>query len=197
SNITLEQAQTIYEKNATDQDLLDELKKTLGYWIDPVDTYTNILKSVQDHTFQLNQLGDAFTNLESRHSAFKGLFEDYVLHSKRLGNSPQKQADTISGLLAAIGKWDLVKTQGDSLGDAYEYLISQFASESGKKAGEFYTPQKVSELLTRLTLVGKNYQNGMAVYDPAMGSGSLLLNFRNYVANSDRILYFGQEMNAS
>ncbi|MBA1433864.1 type I restriction-modification system subunit M [Bombilactobacillus bombi] len=197
SNITLEQAQAIYEENATDQDLLDELKNTLGYWIDPADTYTNILKSVQDHTFQLNQLGDAFTKLESRNSAFEGLFEDYDLHSKRLGNSPQKQADTIAGVLAAIGKLELVKTESDSLGDAYEYLISQFASESGKKAGEFYTPQKVSELLTRLTLVGKNYQNGMAVYDPAMGSGSLLLNFRNYVANYDRITYFGQEINTS
>ena len=76
-------------------------------------------------------------------------------------------------------------------------MISQFASESGKKAGEFYTPQQVSELLTRLTLVGKDYSTGMTVYDPAMGSGSLLLNFKKYVTPPDRITYYGQEINTS
>jgi len=94
---------------------------------------------------------------------------------------------------------ELVQSPGDTLGDAYEYLISQFASESGKKAGEFYTPQKVSELLTRLTLVGKQYPEGMTVYDPTMGSGSLLLNFKKYIGESqkDEIIYYGQEINTS
>ncbi|MCH5462738.1 type I restriction-modification system subunit M [Lactobacillus sp. LC28-10] len=194
---SLEEAQKIYEDNATDSDLIDELKDTFGYVIQPESTYTNILKSVDDHSFQLNQLGDAFTKLESFGAEFEGLFDDYDLYSKRLGNNAQKQADTIAGVLSAIGKLELVKTAGDSLGDAYEYLIGQFASESGKKAGEFYTPQKVSELLSRLTLVGKNYKDGMTVYDPAMGSGSLLLNFKKYSDAADRITYFGQEINTS
>lgn len=194
---TLTQAQQLYEQNTSNSALLQELQATFGYVIEPEYTYTNILKAVNNHTFQLQQLGDAFNKLESTGEEFDGLFEDYDLYSKRLGNTAQKQADTIAGVIAAIGKLEIVKTPGDSLGDAYEYLISQFASETGKKAGEFYTPQKVSELLTRLTLVDKDYSKGMNVYDPAMGSGSLLLNFRNYVKHPDRIAYYGQEINTS
>ncbi|WP_283678413.1 type I restriction-modification system subunit M [Lentilactobacillus sp. Marseille-Q4993] len=194
---TLEDAQKVYEENADNPDLLEELRADFGYVIQPQYTYTNILKLVNDHTFQLSELQNAFTSLEGSSSVFEGLFDDYDLYSKRLGSSAQKQADTISGVISAIGKLELVKTSGDSLGDAYEYLISQFASESGKKAGEFYTPKQVSELLTKLTLVGKDYSDGMTVYDPAMGSGSLLLNFKRFIKNGDRITYFGQEINTS
>lgn len=197
SDGTLEQAQEVYEENVNEQDLIDELKMSLGYVIEPEYTYNSILKAVNDHSFQVKQLGDAFNKLESSDQDFEGLFDDYDLYSKSLGSTAQKRTDTIANVIQAIGKIELVKTPGDSLGDAYEYLISQFASESGKKAGEFYTPQQVSELLTRLTLVGKDYTNGMAVYDPAMGSGSLLLNFKKYVPNHDRITYYGQEINTS
>ncbi|MBA1392412.1 type I restriction-modification system subunit M [Lactobacillus sp. XV13L] len=194
---TLEQGQKLYEENADDPDLINELQQSLGYVIEPTYTYSSILKMVNNHTFQMKQLGDAFNKLESADHDFDGLFDDYDLYSKSLGGTAQKRTDTIAGVLQAIGKIELVKTSGDSLGDAYEYLISQFASESGKKAGEFYTPQQVSELLTRLTLVGKDYTQGMTVYDPAMGSGSLLLNFKKYVHNHDRITYYGQEINTS
>ncbi|RHW54837.1 type I restriction-modification system subunit M [Lactobacillus bombicola] len=194
---TLEQAQQIYEENAGDQELINELRLSLGYIIEPKYTYNSILQAVNNHSFQVNQLGDAFNKLESIAPDFDGLFNDYDLYSNSLGSTAQKKTDTIANVLQAIGKIELVKTPGDSLGDAYEYLISQFASESGKKAGEFYTPQQVSELLTRLTLVDKDYSNGMAVYDPAMGSGSLLLNFKKYVSNPERITYYGQEINTS
>ncbi|MFV4927310.1 type I restriction-modification system subunit M [Lactobacillus delbrueckii subsp. allosunkii] len=196
-DVTLDKAQKIYEENLEEEDLLEEVKDELGYLIEPEYTYTKILDNANDGSFQLNQLGDAFNKLESQGSSFEGLFDDYDLYSKRLGQNLQKQTDTIAGVIKAIGKLELVKTPGDTLGDAYEYLISQFASESGKKAGEFYTPQEVSELLARLTLVGKDYSSGMSVYDPAMGSGSLLLNFRKYVPNSSRITYYGQEINTS
>ncbi len=194
----LDEAQEIYEANASDEDLISELKEEFGYVIRPEDTYTHLLAEVQAHTFQVNQLNDAFTNLSRSGAEFEGLFDDYDLYSKRLGNTAQRRADTISGVLSAIGGLDLVKEPGDTLGDAYEYLIGQFASESGKKAGEFYTPQKVSELLTRLTLLGKDYHDGMTVYDPAMGSGSLLLNFKKYLTvGKDRVTFFGQEINTS
>ena len=196
-NGTLEEAQKIYEDNADNVELVNELCLSLGYVIEPAYTYNSILSAVNNHSFQVNQLGDAFNKLESSNSDFEGLFEDYDLYSKRLDSTPQKRTDTIAEVLQAIGKIELVKTPGDSLGDAYEYLISQFASESGKKVGEFYTPQQVSELLTRLTLVGKDYSAGMTVYDPAMGSGSLLLNFKKYVTPPDRITYYGQEINTS
>ena len=194
---TLDEAQKIYEDNAEDAELVNELRVSLGYVIEPEYTYNSILNAVNNHTFQVKQLGDAFNKLESSDQDFEGLFDDYDLYSKSLGSTAQKRTDTLAGVIQAIGKIELVKTPGDSLGDAYEYLISQFASESGKKAGEFYTPQQVSELLTRLTLVGKDYSAGMTVYDPAMGSGSLLLNFQKYGSAHDRVTYYGQEINTS
>ncbi|WGT59406.1 N-6 DNA methylase [Ligilactobacillus salivarius] len=196
-NISLEEAQKLYEENQDDQYLIEELDIKFNYVIEAKNTYTNILKSINNHTFQVSQLGDAFNSIESQGKEFEGLFDDYDLYSKRLGNTAQKQSDTISEVLSAIGKLEIVKTPEDTLGNAYEYLIKQFASESGKKAGEFYTPQKVSRLLARLTLVDKDYTDGMTVYDPTMGSGSLLLNFRKYVEHSERITYFGQEINTS
>lgn len=194
---TLNEAQKLYEENAEDDDLRDELMDTFSYVIDPENTFTKIMEHVNDHSFQIVNLADAFKEIEGTNEIFEGLFDDVDLFSRRLGSNAQKQADTISSVLSAISGLELVKSPGDTLGDAYEYLISQFASESGKKAGEFYTPQKVSELLTRLTLVGKDYEAGMTVYDPAMGSGSLLLNFKKYAKRKDEVIYYGQEINTS
>lgn len=194
---TIAEAQELYEENAADEDLRDELMDTFSYVISPENTFTKVMEHVNDHSFQIVNLADAFKEVEGTNEIFEGLFDDIDLFSRRLGSNAQKQADTISSVLAAISELDLVKSSGDSLGDAYEYLIGQFASDSGKKAGEFYTPQKVSELLTRLTLVGHNYPDGITVYDPAMGSGSLLLNFKKYTKQKDEIIYYGQEINTS
>ncbi|MBN7276668.1 type I restriction-modification system subunit M [Lactobacillus acetotolerans] len=206
---TLEEAFNLYKENAEDQDLQDELKATFSYSIEPQHTYTYLIKEI-DHkitedgkvkTFQISDLADAFKDIESTGSEFDGLFDDVDLYSRRLGSTPQKQADTISSVLSALSNVEIVKTSSDVLGDAYEYLIGQFASETGKKAGEFYTPQQVSELLTRLTLVNRHYPEGMTVYDPAMGSGSLLLNFKKYAKKynikPEEIIYYGQEINLS
>lgn len=175
---TLDQAQKLYDDNADDPDLQDALEDTLAYSISPENTFTTIMSHVNDHTFQLSNLSEAFKEIEGYGDTFEGLFNDIDLFSQRLGNTAQKQANTISNVLSAVSKIELVKANNDVLGDAYEYLIKQFASETGKKAGEFYTPAQVSELLTRLTLVNRDYPNGMNVYDPTMGSGSLLLNFK-------------------
>ena len=194
---SLEEAQKLYEENAEDEDLREELMDTFSYVISPDNTFTKIMEHVNDHSFQIVNLADAFKEIEGTNEIFEGLFDDVDLFSRRLGSNAQKQADTISSVLTAISELELVKSSGDSLGDAYEYLIGQFASDSGKKAGEFYTPQKVSELLTRLTLVDRDYLEGMTVYDPAMGSGSLLLNFKKYTKRKDEIIYYGQEINTS
>ena len=194
---SLEEAQKLYEENAEDGDLREELMDTFSYVISPDNTFTKIMEHVNDHSFQIVNLADAFKEIEGTNEIFEGLFDDVDLFSRRLGSNAQKQADTISSVLTAISELELVKSSGDSLGDAYEYLIGQFASDSGKKAGEFYTPQKVSELLTRLTLIDRDYPEGMTVYDPAMGSGSLLLNFKKYTKRKDEIIYYGQEINTS
>lgn len=194
---TLDQAQKLYDDNADDPDLQDALEDTLAYSISPENTFTTIMSHVNDQTFQLSNLSEAFKEIEGYGDTFEGLFNDIDLFSQRLGNTAQKQADTISNVLSAVSKIELVKANNDVLGDAYEYLIKQFASETGKKAGEFYTPAQVSELLTRLTLVNRDYPNGMNVYDPTMGSGSLLLNFKKYAQKKNEIIYYGQEINTT
>lgn len=194
---TLDQAQKLYDENADDPDLQDELVDTLAYSISPSKTFTTIVSHINDHTFQLSTLSEAFKEIEGYGDTFEGLFKDIDLFSPRLGSTAQKQANTISDVLTAISKIELVKAKNDVLGDAYEYLIKQFASETGKKAGEFYTPRQVSELLTRLTLINRDYPNGMNVYDPTMGSGSLLLNFKRFAQKKDEIIYYGQEINTT
>ena len=202
---TLDESFDLYEKNSEDQDLQRDLRATLSYSIEPQHTYTYLIKEI-DHkvtengkikTFQISDLVTAFKDIEGTGSEFDGLFKDVRLYSDRLGSTPQKRVDTISNVLKALSGVEIVKTSSDVLGDAYEYLIKQFASETGKKAGEFYTPHEVSELLTRLTLVNKHYPEGMTVCDPAMGSGSLLLNFKTYADKPEEIIYYGQEINLS
>ena len=210
-DLSLADTQKLYEENYKDDDLQEELKDTFSYIIDPHHTFTYILDEINGYaredgkikTFQISDLADAFNDIESSgvDADFEGLFQDVQLYSQRLGLNAQKQADTIANVIKAIGNLEIVKTAKDTLGDAYEYLLGQFASETGKKAGEFYTPQEVSELLTKLTLVGKKYPEGMSVYDPTMGSGSLLLNFKKHIhdvdGKDDEIIYFGQEINVS
>lgn len=94
---------------------------------------------------------------------FADLFIDIDLYSNRLGNGDQKQSDTIYSLIKEIDKADLLNSDADILGNAYEYLIGQFASETGKKAGEFYTPQAVSKILTKIEIKGKENKKGLSV----------------------------------
>ena len=212
ADLSLEKCQELYVKYYQEDDLWNELKGTLMYVIEPKHTFTYILQEINGEartedgnikTFQISDLADAFNDIEGTSNDYRGLFQDVQLYSPRLGANAQKQADTIAEVIKAIGKINLISQddKSDTLGDAYEYLIGQFASETGKKAGEFYTPQKVSELLTKLTLIGKKYPEGMSVYDPAMGSGSLLLNFKKFIKSAngdpDRIIYYGQEINIS
>lgn len=123
---------------------------------------------------------------------FEQLFSELDLNATRLGKAVSQRNSLISKVLLHLDKIDfrLADSKVDILGDAYEYLISQFASGAGKKAGEFYTPQEVSEILARIVTSGKKELK--SVYDPACGSGSLLLRIGKY-AKVDR--YFGQEMN--
>ena len=96
------------------------------------------------------QLQKAFNNIEQSDPIFADLFADIDLYSNRLGTGDQKQSDTVASLIKEIDKADLLNSDAEILGNAYEYLIGQFASETGKKAGEFYTPQAVSKILTAL-----------------------------------------------
>ena len=142
-------------------------------------------------------LKKAFNHVEQSDPIFANLFADVDLYSTRLGSGEQKQSATVAEVVKKINEADLLNHEGDVLGDAYEYLIGQFASETGKKAGEFYTPQAVSQILTRVAIQGQEDKQGLLVYDAAMGSGSLLLNARKFSHKPDYIRYFGQELSTT
>lgn len=196
----IEEAQNVYEEAYKDedvhQDLVEALKDDVAYTIHPNLTFTTIVNDIHKGKFQLEDLVQGFRDIEQSNELFENLFEDIDLYSKKLGSTPQKQNQSISEVIKELSHLN-VAHKGDVLGDAYEYLIGQFASQSGKKAGEFYTPQPVSELMTRIVIQGKEDDKGFTVYDPAMGSGSLLLNVRNYSNERSTISYFGQELNTS
>jgi len=197
----LQSAQNLYvqacEDNDIKGDLLDELQDEFSYTIEPQLTFTAQVNAIHDGSFQLEDLVQGFRDIEQSSEMFENLFEDIDLYSKKLGVSPQKQNKTIADVMKELSVLNMAGHAGDILGDAYEYLIGQFASESGKKAGEFYTPQPVAKLMTQIVIQGKENQKGFSVYDPTMGSGSLLLNAKRYSNEPGNISYFGQELNTS
>ena len=179
------------------EELKEQIKSECHYVIEPELTYTFFAEMAKNNSFNREQLQKAFNNIEQSDPLFADLFTDIDLYSNRLGAGDQKQSDTISSLIKEIDKADLLNTDADVLGNAYEYLIGQFASETGKKAGEFYTPQAVSKILTRIAISGQEKRRGLSVYDPCMGSGSLLLNAKKYASEPEYIRYYGQELMTS
>ena len=179
------------------EELITEMNKQCHYVIKPELTYTYFADAARNNAFNREQLQKAFNNIEQSDPIFADLFTDIDLYSNRLGTGDQKQSDTVANLIKEIDKADLLNSDAEILGNAYEYLIGQFASETGKKAGEFYTPQAVSKILTRIAIAGQEEKRGLSVYDPCMGSGSLLLNAKKYSEQPQYIKYYGQELNTS
>ena len=130
----------------------------------------------------------------------KGLFDDFVLDSNKLGVSPAARHENLLKLMDAVADMNLEKgyedSENDAFGDAYEYLMGMYAANAGKSGGEYYTPQEVSELLAKIAMDGRDAEQIRTVYDPACGSGSLLLKFKRELGqNSDGLRFVGQEIN--
>ena len=198
---TPEEQTQLYRELLADEDsksdLIETLVDTLGYDIEP-DFLFNILTSeAKQNIFQLNDLNKAFIDLSTKYSQFNGLFDDVDLKSKKLGADDQQRNITISEVLKKLNDVDVLGHNGDIIGDAYEFLISQFASEAGKKAGEFYTPHEVSDMMARIAAIGQEDKQLFSVFDPTMGSGSLMLNIRNYLNYPESVKYHGQELNTT
>ena len=198
-------------------DLLEAVKEEalekLGYFLKPEELFTEVAKrgngeeDVYDDdnrgdertNFILEDLQKILTNIQlstmgtESEEDFDNLFEDMDLNSTKLGRTPEARNEIIAKVLAHLDKIDfkLHDTELDVLGDAYEYLIGQFASGAGKKAGEFYTPQEVSKILAKIVTTGKTKLR--SVYDPTCGSGSLLLRVAKEVEEVNN--FYGQEMN--
>ena len=174
-----------------------------GFYILPSELFFNVrTKAAQDAN--LNEtLERIFNNIEGSaigaesEDDLKGLFDDLDVNSNKLGATVAKRNEKLVKLLDAIGDLPMGNFQDNSIdafGDAYEFLMTMYASSAGKSGGEFFTPQEVSELLARITVVGKDEVN--KVYDPACGSGSLLLKFAKILGHDKvRQGFFGQEIN--
>lgn len=176
----LEVYRNYYEDAETHEDLVSVIKDELNYIIKPELTFTSMLARVNENSFQLENLAQGFRDIEQSDDLYENLFEDIDLYSKKLGATPQKQNQTVAAVMKELAVLDVAGHAGDMLGDAYEYLIGQFATDSGKKAGEFYTPQPVAKLMTQIAFLGREDQLGFTIYDATMGSGSLLLNAKKY-----------------
>jgi type I restriction enzyme M protein len=194
---SLEEAQKVYEEamqSPDAKDFLDYLKDTLHYTLEPEMTYVSMLKDAKNNAFNREKLQAAFNRVQESDELFNGLFADVDLYSNRLGTGDQKQSNTVAEVIKVLEDADLIHAEGDVLGNAYEYMIGQFASETGKKAGEFYTPHGPAQILCRIAMLGQEDKRGLQVYDPCMGSGSLLLSCRNYSNEPNYIKYYGQEL---
>lgn len=194
---SLEEAQHVYEeamKSDDAEELLNEIKKSKHYTLEPDMTYISMLNAAKNNSFNREKLQAAFNRIEESDVLFNGLFADVDLYSNRLGTGDQKQSATIAEVIKVLDGVDIIHTEGDVLGNAYEYLIGQFASETGKKAGEFYTPHGPAQILCRIAISGQEGKKGLQVYDPCMGSSSLMLSCRNYSKEPDYIKYYGQEL---
>lgn len=180
-----------------------DMVKTKGFFILPSQLFVNVRKRA-DKDENLNEtLEKIFQAIENSAQGteseddFKGLFDDIDVNSNKLGATVAKRNDKLVMLLNGIGDMKLGDYKDntiDAFGDAYEFLMGMYASNAGKSGGEYFTPQEVSELLTHLTIVGKTEVN--KVYDPACGSGSLLLKFAKILGKEHvRQGFFGQEIN--
>lgn len=174
-----------------------------GFFILPSELFANVRAKAKKNENLNETLEAIFKNIEGSavgtdsEDDLKGLFDDLDVNSSRLGNTVAKRNATLVKLLEAIGDLPLGDFEDNTIdifGDAYEYLMGMYASSAGKSGGEYYTPQEVSELLARITVVGKTSVN--KVYDPAVGSGSLLLKFDKILGKDGvRQGYYGQEIN--
>jgi type I restriction enzyme M protein len=181
----------------------DVTVKEKGFFILPSDLFVNVRKKAKEDPDLNETLGRVFKNIENSAKGtdseddLKGLFDDIDVNSNKLGATVAKRNELLRKIMDAIGDLKLGDYQDntiDTFGDAYEYLMTMYASNAGKSGGEFFTPQEVSELLAKITVVGKKEVN--KVYDPCCGSGSLLLKFAKVLGKENvRKGFFGQEIN--
>lgn len=180
-----------------------DMVNTKGFFILPSQLFVNVRKNASRDENLNETLEKVFDAIESSAKGtgseddFKGLFDDIDVNSNKLGATVAKRNEKLVKLLDGIGDMKLgnyADNSIDAFGDAYEFLMGMYASNAGKSGGEYFTPQEVSELLTRLTVVGKTQVN--KVYDPACGSGSLLLKFAKVLGRENvRQGFYGQEIN--
>ena len=177
-------------------DLLVDSDSGLGYVIEPNNLWSTLIEKINIAQFDISMLAKAINDLTestlglASQRDFENLFDDMDLNASKLGKTEADRSALVSKVMLKINdiNFHYEDAEIDVLGDAYEYLIGQFAASAGKKAGEFYTPQQVSKLLAKLVTIGKNKLKN--VYDPTCGSGSLLL---RVAKETDVVSFYDQE----
>ncbi|EAJ7529520.1 type I restriction-modification system, M subunit [Campylobacter jejuni subsp. doylei] len=178
----------------------DTVINAKGFFIKPSHLFSNIFKNANLENLN-EKLSVVFKEIESSangsesEKSFRGLFDDLDLYSNKLGADNKERNKKILKIMETISELDLHYNENeiDAFGDAYEFLMTMYASNAGKSGGEFFTPQEVSKLLVEITLHNNAKPN--KVYDPACGSGSLLLQYKKSLKSDPKKGYFGQEIN--
>ena len=194
-----------YEKlyNEYQDKYIKLIRQPLGYYIPPEYLYQRWMKDINEGRFELQIVTDSLNNFERTIASnqnpddFENLFSSLDLTNQALGKDLNTRSKNIKSLIALFADLNMVALQkSDILGDAYEYLIGMFAMESGKKAGEFYTPRQVSEVLAQVVAISGPIAS---IYDPAVGSGSLLLTVKQHLSQQAQkeLMYYGQEKNTA
>ena len=184
-------------------EIKEDATKTKGYFIYPSQLFVNIAQEANNNPNLNTDLAAIFNAIESSASGYasehdiKGLFADFDTTSNRLGNTVEEKNKRLAAVIKGVEWLDFGNFEDneiDLFGDAYEFLISNYAANAGKSGGEFFTPQNVSKLIARLALLGQTSVN--KIYDPACGSGSLLLQAKKQF--DEHLIeegFFGQEIN--
>lgn len=191
------------------EEYLQEISKGIGYAIDQEYTWDKLVSKIEDHKIKASDFQDMFDSFRINakrnpvsEEDFSNVFSDVNLGDTRLGASTNERAKALNDIILVINEFNFKDESGhDILGDVYEYLIKLFASSAGKKGGEFYTPHEVSQVLAKLVTLGsEELEDQFHVYDPTMGSGSLLLTVQKELPNGDAngsVDFYGQELNTT
>ncbi|WMJ81450.1 type I restriction-modification system subunit M [Clostridium sp. MB40-C1] len=188
------------------EDYLQDISASLGYAIAPKDTWQSLIDKINDSQVIPSDYQTIFDNFNKNAELnkeavkdFRGVFNDINLGDSRLGNSTNERAKSLNNIVKLVDSIEYKGNDGkDILGEIYEYLIGQFAANAGKKGGEFYTPHQVSKILAKVVTEGVEKSDELfSVYDPTMGSGSLLLTVGQELPKGTPMKYFGQELNTT
>lgn len=190
-------------------DYLEDISSSLGYAIAPLDTWKSLNDKIDNSQVVPSDYQTIFDNFNSNVGLnkestedFRGVFNDINLGDSRLGSSTTARAKSLNGIVKLVDSIEYKSDDGkDILGEIYEYLIGQFAASAGKKGGEFYTPHQVSKILAKIVTNGlEKSDDTFTLYDPTMGSGSLLLTVAKELPGGDKdgaIKFYGQELNTT
>lgn len=191
------------------EEYLQEISKGIGYAINQEYTWDELVSKIEDHKIKASDFQDMFDSFRINakrnpmaEEDFSDVFSDVNLGDTRLGASTNERAKALNDIILVINEFNFKDESGhDILGDVYEYLLKLFASSAGKKGGEFYTPHEVSQVLAKLVTLGsEELEDQFHVYDPTMGSGSLLLTVQKELPNGDvkgSVDFYGQELNTT